>query len=379
MSTPDLDDADFHLAGGRLTIDLAALADNWRDLDKRTGNAEAAALVKGDAYGIGLREAALTFAAAGCGTFFVARPDQGLRLREFLPDKTIYVLDGLFSDSANVYEEAGLRPVLSSWPEVEEWSAHRQAGGKTPAAIHVDTGMNRLGLTIEQAESLANDEALTASLGPALIMSHLACADIPDHELNITQLERFRAVRSLFPDLPASLANSAGIFLGPEYHFDMVRPGISLYGGAASRAYPNPMKPVAILEARILQVRNTPAGDTVGYGATEALERASCLAVVAAGYADGYPRRASSSNESPGARGFIHGQSAPIVGRISMDLITLDVTEIPGATRGEWVELFGHNIPVDEVADVAETIGYELLTRLGQRYRRRYVGGPATL
>jgi len=206
------------------------------------------------------------------------------------------------------------------------------------------------------------------------VMSHLACADTPDHPLNHAQLAAFREVRALFPGVPASLANSAGIFLGPDYHFDLVRPGIALYGGAAVADVPNPMRPVVILEARILQVRDARPGETVGYGATETLGRPSGLAILGAGYADGYPRHASSSDERPGARAFLHGLSAPLVGRVSMDLIAVDVTEVPGARRGDWVELFGPNIPVDEVAERAGTIGYELLTHLGRRYHRRYLG-----
>jgi len=375
MTQQSPDDIAERLAGGHLTIDLAALAANWRDLAARAEGAVAAAVVKGDGYGIGLEPAARALSAAGCTTFFVALPEEGLRLRRALPQATVYVLGGLLEGDARVYADADLRPVLSSLPEIAEWAAFRRAGGTGGAALHVDTGMNRLGLILAEALALAGERPLVDSLGLTLVMSHLACADTPAHPLNRAQLVAFREVRALFPGVPASLANSAGIFLGSDYHFDLVRPGIALYGGAAVADVPNPMRPVVTLEARVLQVRDSRSGETVGYGATETLGRPSRLAILAAGYADGYPRHASSSDARPGARAFLHGLSAPLVGRVSMDLVTVDVTEVPGARRGDWAELFGPNIPVDEVAERAGTIGYELLTRLGHRYHRTYLGG----
>ncbi|MCP4380054.1 MAG: alanine racemase [Hyphomicrobiales bacterium] len=361
-----------HLAGGRLIVDLAALAANWRDLDKRSGDATTAAVVKGNGYGTGLEAASRALAAAGCHTFFVALPDEGLGVRATVPTATIYVLDGLLAGATEQYAAADLRPVLSSVPEIEEWSAYRRAGGSTQAALHVDTGMNRLGLSVADVAGLAEERALE-SLGLMLVMSHLACADLQDHAHNHQQLARFHEVRGMVPDVPASIANSAGVFLGADYHLDLVRPGIALFGGEAVQGIANPMHNVVTLEARVLQVRDASHAETVGYGATESLDRASQLAIAAVGYADGYPRHASSSNDVTGGRAWINGHSAPIVGRISMDLIALDVTDIPGTKRGDWVELFGHNIPVDEVAELAGTIGYELLTRLGHRHHRIYL------
>ena len=369
--------ADPALAGGRLTIDLAALAENWRTLAERAGRAATAAVVKGDGYGIGIGPAAEALAEAGCHTFFVALPEEGLRVREAVRDAAIYVLNGLLPGAAERHAAADLRPVLGSWPEIEEWAAFRKAGGTTGAALQVDTGMNRLGLTPAEARKLAERRELAGALGLTLVMSHLAAADTPEHPLNRKQLTAFRAVRTLFPDLPASLANSAGIFLGRDYHFDLVRPGIALYGAAPGEGL-SPLRPVVTLEARILMVREGKRGETVGYGATETLERPTRIAVVGAGYADGYHRRAGSSDRRRGARARLHGQDAPIVGRVSMDLMALDVTDIPGAERGDWVELFGPNVPVDEVADHADTIGYELLTGLGRRYARRYASHQRT-
>lgn len=359
------------LAGGRLTIDLGALAENWRTLAERVGKAATAAVVKGDAYGVGLEPAARALAEAGCHTFFVALPEEGLRLRDTVRDAAIYVLDGLIEGTASTYAAADLRPVLGSWPEIEEWASIRRAGARTGSALHVDTGMNRLGVTLAEARKLTEHRDILDRLGLTLVMSHLAVADHPDHALNRKQLAAFRAMRVLLPDIPASLANSAGIFLGRDFHFDLVRPGVALYGAAAVSGT-SPLRPVVTLEARILQVREARAGETVGYGATETLNRPSRIAIVGAGYADGYHRRAGSTDRRRGARARIHGQDAPIVGRVSMDLIALDVSDIHGVARGDWAELFGPSIPIDEVADYADTIGYELLTGLGRRYARSY-------
>lgn len=364
-------------AGGRLTVDLVALAANWKALAEHVagGGHATAAVVKGDAYGTGLEQAARALAAAGCTTFFVALPDEGRRLRAVLPEAVVYVLNGLIG-GVDAYAAHDIRPVLSSWPEVEEWLAFRQAGGTTGAAIHVDTGMNRLGLSLHEALDLRRNTRLFAALAPDLVISHLACADTPDHPMNRRQLALFGEVRAEFADLPASLANSAGVFLGPDYHFDLVRPGIALYGGVAVQGVTNPMRAVATLEARVLAVREAEEGETVGYGALQSVKDTRRLATLSIGYADGYHRLAGSSDERAGAWAWIRSHRAPLVGRVSMDLITIDVSEIPGVMRGDWVELFGRHVPVDEVARHAGTIGYELLTGLGRRLQRVYVGGP---
>jgi alanine racemase len=265
--------------------------------------------------------------------------------------------------------------VLSSMPEDEEWAEVKATGVATSAAIHIDTGMNRLGLTVPEARALAEERDLIDAIRPSLLMSHLACADTPDHPLNRRQLTAFRAVRSLLPNIPASLANSAGIFLGPEYHFDLVRPGVALYGGMASRDIPNPMEVVVTLEAPILQVRDVKREETVGYGGAEAATRQSRVAILGVGYADGYHRRAGSSDARAGARAYLRGRFAPLIGRLSMDLMAIDVTDIPGVGRGDLVELIGPHVPVDDIASHAGTIGYEILTSLGRRYERTYVRG----
>ncbi len=364
-----------NLAGGRLTIDLEALAANWRFLAGLAPGAETGAVVKGDGYGIGIEEAAKALARAGCKTFFVALPQEGLRVRKSLPDAAIYVLNGLLPGAAATYAAASLRPALASWPEIEEWAGSGGAAEKPGAAIHVDTGMNRLGLSLGEAAALAGRPALMAALAPSLVMSHLACPDTLEHPMNRRQLALFGEVRSGFPNLPASLASSSAIFLGPDYHFDLTRPGVALYGAGVPAEHASSIRTVATAEARVLAVREANAGETVGYGAGETLKRPTRIAILGAGYADGYHRRAGSGNGAPGARVRIRERLAPIVGRVSMDLIAVDVTDIPPAARGDWAELFGPNVPVDEVARHAGTIGYELLTGLGQRYARRYVGG----
>lgn len=366
--------AELDIAGARLTVDLAALAANWRALRERTGpSVEVSAVVKADGYGLGDTEVAAALGRAGCRTFFVALPAEGISVRRAAPDATIYVLSGPPSGSAATFAEYDLRPVLNSTAQIAEWTAARRGGIRTPAAIHIDTGMNRLGLTREEAEALAASPSAAPDIGLALVMSHLACSDEPEHAMNRTQMERFRAIRALFPGIPASLANSGGILLGPEWHFDMVRPGIALYGGDIVAGTPPPSQVVVTLEARVLQVRDAKVGETIGYGATRTVDRPMRLAIVGLGYADGFHRITGRAG-SGAAHAFIRGGMAPFAGRVSMDLLTLDVTDIPGVAVDDWAEMFGPHIRVDEAASHAGTIGYEFLTGLGKRYPRSYVG-----
>ncbi|HWT30502.1 MAG TPA: alanine racemase [Propylenella sp.] len=358
-------------AGLTLTIDLGALARNWTRLAARAAPAECAAVVKADAYGIGIEHAVPALSAAGCRNFFVALPAEAVRVRAVAATATVYVLGGFFSEAAETYLASGIRPVLNHPDELEAWI---RTGGGRPAALHVDTGMNRLGFFPEDALALAGSQRLSDA-GVVLLMSHLACADQPGHPKNADQLALFKRIRERFGELPASFANSHGIALGPDYHFDIVRPGIALYGGA--RAMDPEMDVVVTAAARVLQVRRAAAGQTVGYGATQKLARTSRLAILAAGYADGYHRAASASGERPGAAVFIGGRRAPLAGRISMDLMAIDVTNIAARIRpGDSAELFGPNIPVEEVAAAAGTISYELLTHLGRRAERFYINAP---
>ncbi|TMJ04611.1 MAG: alanine racemase [Alphaproteobacteria bacterium] len=359
-------------AGGILTIDLAAIAANWRALGHRAAPAKCAAVVKADGYGCGIEQVASALARAGCETFFVANLTEARRVRAVAPNAAIYVLNGLLPGTAAAYAEANLRPVLGSTAEFDEWRAFRAASGwNGAAALHIDTGMNRLGFAQDEAATLA--ERGDNDLGIALVMSHFACSE-EDHPLNALQMTCFRAVRALFPDVPGSLANSSGIFLGPDAHHELVRPGVALYGANPTPGQPNPMQPVVALEGRIVQLRAVAPGATVGYSATWTARRPTRLAIVSVGYADGFLRAASASDARPGAEAIVAGQRCPLAGRVSMDLIAIDVTDVPDRqiSRGDLVSLLGAEIGVDELAARAGTIGYEVLTSLGRRYRRIY-------
>ncbi len=375
MTDPPTSDPSPDFDAGRLRVDLDALAENWRALADIVGpEATTSAVVKGDAYGIGLEPAARALSDAGCGVFFVATPREGGSLRRILPSATIFILDGLIAGSAGWLGERDLRPVLGSVPEIDEWRAARAGGTTSQSAIMVDTGMNRLGLTAAELSKLADSRDALDELGATLMMSHLACADTPRHEANQAQLAQFRVMRARLPGIKASLANSAGIFLGRDYHFDLARPGIALFGGAAAEAATPAIRPVVTFQARVLQIRQAKKGETVGYGAAERLKRPSRIAIVGTGYADGYLRRAGSSDARAGARAFVGGRFAPLVGRVSMDLTAIDVTGIATVERGDWIEMFGEHVSVDEVAGHADTIGYEVLTGLGRRMGRLYAG-----
>ena len=361
-------------AGGILEIDLAALHANYRDLVARAAPAACAAVVKADAYGIGLEAAGRALVAAGCDTFFVALLEEARRLRAVVPKATIYVLNGLNPGTAEAYETIKARPVLGSRQEVEEWDQHARKSRAAPAAIHIDTGMTRHGLTPAEAHALA-DGLTPLSFKPSLIMSHLACADDPGNPMTGKQTAAFRAIAARFPGVAASLANSAGLLAFPDTRFDLVRPGIALYGGAVFISGENPMRPVVRIQIRVIQVREAHFGDGVGYGSDRRINRPSRLAILSAGYGDGIPRGAGSSNQQMGAEVIIGGRRCPLMGRVSMDLMIADVTDLPdGAVRrGDLATLVGDGITLDDLGRAADTVGYEILTRLGRRYHRVYV------
>jgi len=361
-----------------LTIDLDALAANYHRLRELAGTAECAAVVKADAYGIGMAQAAPVLWRAGCRTFFVATLTEAKALRALLPDAVIYVFSGLLPGTAEIYRAHDLRPVLNSLEEIKEWAEYgRSVGAKLPCAVHIDSGMNRLGLSADEVDAVSATRDLWPALTLSLVMSHLACADDPDHPKSGTQRKAFDRLRALLPQAIASLANSAGILLGADYAYDMVRPGIALYGGHPRRQGPNPFRPVVHLAGRILQVRNVAAGETVGYGATRSFKRPARIATVASGYADGVLRALSAGDDADGLVVSIAGHAAPVIGRVSMDLITIDVTAVPEehSRRGAFVELIGPNVTAQEFAARAGTIDYEVLTSLGRRALRRYIGG----
>ena len=362
---------DERIAGGRLRIDTAALARNYRTLADRAGSAECAAVVKADAYGLGVSNVVPALQSAGCRTFFVARASEGVALRAIAPRARVFVLDGVHEGSLSDLRVNGLLPVLGSLAQLGLW---REAGGREPCAVHIDTGMNRLGLRPDEFAAVASDGSLEG-LRIALLMTHPACADEPDHPLNERQRALFAEARERLPDVPASYCNSAAL-LGEGPALDLARPGIALYGGESIDGQP-PLDPVVTLEARIVQRREVRKGEPVGYGATWVAQRPTRLAVCAVGYADGYPRSigmgvALREARPAAGRGAVGGVPVPIVGRVSMDLTIFDVTDVPAGIQAanDHIELIGPTVPLDEAARHAGTIGYELLTRLGARYSR---------
>jgi alanine racemase len=363
--------------GGTVTIDLAAIEINWRALARRVVTVDCAAVVKADAYGCGLEAVTTRLAKAGCKTFFVADIAEGRRVRTLAREATIYVLNGLVPNSAQAFAEAQLRPVINGPAELAEWDAFVAASNwRGGAALHVDTGMNRLGLSPDEAVAVASRVQLE-NHGFTLLMSHLACADTPSHSMNDRQIRMFRELRIMFRGVSSSLANSSGIFLGGgTAHCDLVRPGMALFGCNPTPGKSNPMRPVVELKGRILQVREVKRGDTVGYGASFTAQRASRIAIIAVGYADGFLRSAASDRNKPPAQAIVAGKRCPLAGRVSMDLISIDVTDVPDgrARRGDFATLIGGDLGIDELATALGTIGYEVLTRLGQRFHRVYKG-----
>jgi alanine racemase len=368
-------------ATGVLSVDLDAIVANWRKLEKTAVPAECAGVVKANAYGCGAEPVARALATAGCKTFFVATLDEAKAVRAAVPSAVIYTLDGLFQNCGDVYAKLDCRPVIGDLNELAEWDVFcRRSGWRGGAAIHLDTGMNRLGLSVAEAQGIiprinAGDHGIT------LVMSHLVSAEQLHSPLNAKQLTAFREIASLFSGVPASLSNSSGIFLGPQFQFDLVRPGAALYGINPTPEADNPMQPVVELKARIVHMRSIERGETVGYGATWTARRPTKLAIVAAGYADGYYRAASASDGTRGAEVVVAGKRCPVAGRISMDLMAVDITDLPAgaARRGHMVTLLGEGITVDELAHHFGTIGYEVLTSLGARYARVYKGGTASV
>jgi len=359
-------------AGALLTVDLGAVRENYRRLKNRLGNAVCAGVVKADGYGLGASEVAKALAKEGCEAFFVAHLDEGARLRAALGDKpAIYVLNGVQPGAELEAVAAGLTAVLNSAGQLAAWrDAARRTGRKLPAVLQVDSGMSRLGMAPAEAEAVSADADAFEGIDLKLVMSHLACADEPRHPANHAQLLEFERLRALLPPVPASLANSSGIFLGPAYHFDLARPGAALYGINPTPQSVNPMLPVVRLEARVIQTRSLAKGAGIGYGHTAIAQGPLETATISLGYADGWHRRAAASAWFGAVR-------LPFIGRVSMDSIILDISALPaGRLRpGDFVELIGLSQTVDEVASLAGTIGYEVLTSLGHRFHRRYVGG----
>ncbi|MCW5746105.1 MAG: alanine racemase [Alphaproteobacteria bacterium] len=367
---------DARLASAILTVDLDAIAANWRylrDLARASGRpVDCGAVLKADGYGLGAPPIARRLFAEGCRHFFVAHPDEGAALRVAVPEAWICVLNGLPPGGDSDFVELGLVPALNDLAQVSAWRSSAQRFARPlDAVIHIDTGMNRLGLTAEEATLLVNDRMRLRGLRLALLMSHLVSSEKPADPVNREQLERFRTFVSRMPGAPASLANSSGVFLGTDFHFDLMRPGAALYGINPTPGAANPMRHVATLQARILQVRQIDAMTGVGYNHDWRSARPSRIAVVAVGYADGYLRSLGNRGEV-----VIGNHMARVVGRVSMDLITVDVTDLPPSSvqPGTFAEVIGPSQTADQVAEKARTNSYEILTSLGRRYHRAYAG-----
>ncbi len=361
------DTANRKTAGPWVEVDLAALCENFAMLRRATPGAETAAVVKCNAYGLGLAPVAQALATReNCRTFFVAYAEEGAQLRAALsssaPNASIYVFVGPLPDTLDAFDDAGLIPVLNNADQVRRWISHKPGA---PCALHVDTGMNRLGASVDDLSELA----ALSDLNVDVLMSHLACGSEPDHPMNSEQRTAFEKAAALFPKARRSLAASAGALMDASYHFDLTRPGIALYGGSPFDVDDGRIKPVVSLKAPIVQMRMLAPGETVGYGATFTAQTPTAIATVALGYGDGYP--IAGSNRAFAA---IAGERAKFAGRVSMDLICLDVTGFKKPPQvGETAEFFGETIGLFEAAQACGTIPYELLTGLGGRVDRRYV------
>ena len=351
-----------------LEIDLGAIIANWRLLSQRHPSGPVAGVVKADAYGLGAAQVAPALHAAGCRHFFVALLDEALAIRDCVPGAMLAVLGGLLPGTEPDYLAHDLVPVLGSLGEIEAWgAAAREAGRALPALLHVDTGMARLGLNSLEVAALQQDHDRLAGIDIRYVMTHLVASEVPDEPLNETQRRRFAAACHGLPPAATSVANSSGIFLGAGWGSDLARPGAALYGINPTPGRPNPMQLPMRLSARVLSVRDVLSGESVGYNATWRAARPSRIATAGIGYADGWHRALSGRG-----RAFFDGTPVPLVGRVSMDLTTFDVTDHPAVQPGSWLDMLGPAQTPDDVAFAAGTNGYEVLTSLGRRFHRVY-------
>lgn len=369
----------------RLVVDLDAVARNYLFLKKMLApGVDCAAVVKADAYGLGAAPVAQNLYRQGCRHFFVAEIDEGLSVLRALrgddsapvqpgQDVNVYVLDGPRGASIEAFFTKGIVPVLNSPGDIALWAEQaRRVAQRLPAVLHLDTGMNRLGLTAAETDAL--DAAVLSAFDLRYVMSHLACAEQPQNPMNARQRQEFeQRARKISGVLRLSLANSGGVFLGPEYHYDLVRPGAAIYGLQPQDGGKNPMQNVLSLEGRILQVRTVDRDGAAGYGATRALVKGTRTATVALGYADGYFRSLSDKGLV-----YIAGAACPVLGRVSMDSFIVDISNAAtDVATGDWAEVIGPHQSPDDVAKQAGTIGYEVLTSLGTRLKRTYHGGQS--
>lgn len=361
----------------RITIHLPRIIDNYQLLRSRYGGREVAAVVKADGYGLGAAPIAHALLQAGCSKFFVATIEEGIQLREALMDwpsplpspkgrgGAIGVFSGPFAGEEAGFRAHQLTPVMNHPAQLERWM--KSGGGDY--LLHVDTGMTRLGFTTSELRAIGDKKPQLISEKPRYVMSHLACASEPEHAKNAEQLARFGEAAAKFPGVPTSFCNSAGIFLGPEFHGDLARPGCALYGITPNAGKPNPMAHVADIEAPIIMIRTLDRDETVGYGATKAMPKGSRVALLQIGYADGFMRALGNKLAA-----YLGATPCPILGRVSMDMVAVDVSHLPESALapGDWLALCSEHQPVDVLAEAAGTIGYELFTRIGNRVSREY-------
>ena len=343
-----------------LIVDVGAVVANWRMLSALHSAGAVAGVVKADAYGLGAVRIVPALRSAGCRHFFVAHLSEALAIRPLVPDAMVAVLNGLAPGSEREYIAHGIMPVLGSLAEIARWAG--------PAILHIDTGMNRLGLDARELAALADDPQLLDAIKLHYVMTHLVSSEVPGDPDNARQRAAFAAACARLPAAPRSFANSSGIFLGPDFASDLARPGAALYGLNPTPGRPNPMRPVVTLRAPVLQVRDIPAGASVGYNATWRATRPSRIATIPVGYADGWPRTLSNRGHA-----IFDGRAVPLVGRVSMDLATYDITDFPRIVPGALLELIGPGLPPDAIAEEAGTNGYDILTSLGARYARTYL------
>lgn len=359
--------------GPVLTVDLARVQKNYQYLHAMLGpKTTVAGVVKADAYGLGMAEIGPALERAGCREFFVAWPEEGADLRPYLPQSTIYVLHGAMPGAAADLAAMNLIPVCNHLGQLVEWSEYaRTIGKKLPVVLHVDSGLNRLGMPLSEVQQINADPSLLASLDLRLIMSHLAIPALASHPMNQHQLADFKTALALLPKTRASLAASSGSFLGDEYRFDLARIGSSIYGMNPLPNKPNPMLAVATLEFPVLQLQDVPAGKTIGYGCTYKTEKTTRVATLGGGFSDGYMRSLSNSGTI-----WIGDYRAPVLGRVSMDLITIDVTDIPAqlVQPGTMIAILHDHYTVNQLAGEAKTRTTEILCALGRKPKRRYVG-----
>jgi alanine racemase len=364
-------------AGAVLTIDLAALVANWRTLQVVCGDAECGAVVKADAYGLGLEPVVKALYAAGCKTFFVGHVFEGRTVRALAPDAIIYALNGLRPGAAQIYADFDVRPVLCSVPEVEDWgqfcanSGRRRPDGRLPGtALRLETGLNGLGFKpydLDRAEQLAHLFDIT------LLLGQLTAAK-PDEDSHVAQIDNFEAMHARFRTTPASIANSSAIFLEMNPLYDVVRPGYALYGGNPTPGRPNPMRPVVRLESQIIQLRILEPGEKVGEAQAWMAKGPRRIAIIAAGFADGLPMSLTRNEKYAGGTAMVQGKHCAFISEIAMDYAIVDVTDATYLERGEIIELIGESITIDDFAGQAGVTGYEILTHLGRQCHRRYVG-----